>query len=527
MMTLINRDHARAAEKSYDLLIIGGGVYGIALALIASQMGLRNLLVEKRDFGWATSYNSLRTIHGGLRYLQKMDLNRFFESVGERHWFMREFPGLVTPLSCLMPLYGNGPYRPSVFRVALGLNDFLSRKRNQCVLPEQEVNNGKVISPEEVIRLFPQVDTQGLQGGAIWYDGGMPSSQLVVMEMLKQACGGLTTALNYTEAESLLLDNNTVQGLHCLDRENGTRHTFRAQAIVNAAGPWCRSLAAVFDCDDPALFKYSIAWNLLMNKSALSSHSVAVKPKQAGASMYFLHAWHGLIMGGTVHSPWHGVADNPMPDTEDINTYLANLNNAVPNLNVQLKDIIQIYSGLLPVQQQGGNTLADREVIKDHGSSNGPQGLYTVSGVKFTTARRVAEKTLKTIFPDKSLLSAARIYHESAPTLEHLESNFSYDWQPVKNDATNAPDATDVTDTSWQDKLTSIIREQAVLHLDDLIVRRTTIGDNPLRAVQAAPAISRLFPWDKDRRALELARLQAYFASRSPDTSSFRMNLPG
>lgn len=504
-MTIINRDHAQAAEKTYDLIIIGGGVYGIALSLVASQMGLRNLLIEKQDFGWATTYNSLRTIHGGLRYLQKMDLPRFFESVGERHWFMQEFPGLITPLPCLMPLYGNGPYRPSVFRVALGLNDFLSRKRNQCVRPEQELKNGYVISPEEVIRLFPQVDTQCLKGGAVWYDGSMPSSQLVVMEMLKRACSGPTTALNYTEVDRLLQDNNTVQGVHCIDRETGTTHEFRAAHIVNAAGPWCRALAASFDSDDPDLFKYSIAWNTLINKNALSSHSVAVKPKIPGARMYFIHAWHGLIMGGTVHSPWNGVTDFPMPDREEINTYLYNLNNAVPGLNVQQKDIVQIYSGLLPVQEQGGNILADREIIKNHETAGGPRGLYTVSGVKFTTTRKVAEKTLKTIFPAKTPLSATCIRRQHAPTLEHLNADFAYDWQPVE------------TNPGWQEKLSSIIDEQAVLHLDDLIVRRTTIGDNPSRAMQAAPVISRLFPWDEDRRTLELDRLQTYFSSRSPN----------
>lgn len=493
------------AEKTYDLIIIGGGVYGIALSLVASQLGLRNLLIEKNDFGWATTYNSLRTIHGGLRYLQKMDLSRFFESVAERHWFMQEFPGLVTPLPCLMPLYGNGPYRPSVFRVALGINDFLSRKRNRCVHPEQELKNGHVIGPEEVIQLFPLVDTQDLKGGAVWYDGGMPSSQLVVMEMLKRACSGPTTALNYMEADKLLLDNNKVQGVHCIDRETSTGCTFRSAKIINAAGPWCRSLAAKFDCDDPNLFKYSIAWNLLINKKALSSHSVAVKPKIPGARMYFIHAWHGIIMGGTVHSPWNGVTDLPMPTRAELKTYLKHLNHAVPGLNVQQKDIVQIYSGLLPVKEQGGDTLADREIIKDHKVTGGPRGLYTISGVKFTTARKVAEKTIKILFPEKTPLAANSIRLRFASKADHLDGNFAYDWQPKESDS------------HWKERLSAIIDEQAVLHLDDLIVRRTTIGDNPARALKIAPVISRLFPWDKDKRAQELGRLQTFFTSRSPD----------
>lgn len=418
---------------------------------------------------------------------------------------MQEFPGLVTPLPCLMPLYGNGPYRPSVFRVALGLNDFLSQKRNQGVRPEQELHNGHVISPEEVIRLFPQVDIQGLQGGAVWYDGGMPSSQLVVMEMLKRACSGSTTALNYMEADRLMLDKKTVHGIHCIDRETGTDYQFKSARVINAAGPWCRTLAASFDRDDSKLFKYSIAWNVLFNKTALSSHSVAVKPKIANARMYFIHGWHGQIMGGTVHSPWHGVTDFPMPDREEIKTYLNHLNLAVPGLNVRSNDIAQIYSGLLPVKEQGENTLADREVIKNHGETNGPQGLYTVSGVKFTTARKVAEKTIKTIFPEKTPLSATSIRRQHAPTLTNLDTRFAYDWQPPGSNR------------DWQEQLSTLIEQQAVIHLDDLIIRRTTLGDNPQTAMKAAPVISKLFPWDEQRRAEELVRLQTYFSIRSPN----------
>ncbi|XOF32453.1 MAG: FAD-dependent oxidoreductase [Candidatus Electrothrix sp. YB6] len=508
-MTLIKRDHTQAEQEQYDLLIIGGGVYGIALSLVAAQTGLRSLLVEKRDFGWATSYNSLRTIHGGLRYLQKLDLSRFFESVAERRWFMREFPGLVTPLPCLMPLYGNGPFRPSVFRVALQLNDLLSTQRNCSVRPEQKLHNGRVISAEEVVRLFPQVDRQGLKGGAIWYDGGMPDSQLVVMEMLQQACRKGATALNYTEAERLLLENNSVQGLRCIDLETGTRHTFRAKAVVNAAGPWCRTLAASFDRDDPALFRYSIAWNILLNKPVLSTHSVAVKPKAADANMYFIHAWHGRMLAGTVHAPWSRVEDTPMPTQEDIDKYLADLNCAVPGLHAQRQDILHIYSGLLPVQEQGTNLLSDREVIKDHGRANGPQGLYSISGVKFTTARRVAEKTIKIVFPEKTPFSADCTRRQHAPMLDHLETKFAYDWQP--DDTSGEKD-----DSGWQETLSAIIGEQAVCHLDDLIIRRTTIGDNPSRAMQAAPTISRLFPWDEERRNQEIARLREYFLSRTP-----------
>ncbi len=508
-MTLINRNHSKAVEQQYDLIIIGGGIYGITLSLVASQLGLRNLVLERDDFGGATTYNSLRTIHGGLRYLQKMDLSRFMESVGERQWFMREFPGLVTPLPCLMPLYGNGAFRPPVFRVALAFNDFLCLGRNQGIRLEQQLPHGSVIDPQEVVRLFPQVDKNGLKGGAIWYDGGMLASQLLVMEILKQSCRAGSMALNYTEVDRLLKDGQKVQGVHCVDRETGREYRFRAEKVVNAAGPWCRCLAASFHRDDPELFKYSIAWNTLLNRPALSSHSLAVKPKKPGARMYFIHAWNGLILGGTVHSAWHGLCDNPQPDRAEIGAYLDNLNLAIPGLNLLPGDVLQIYSGLLPVKEQGTGLITDRAVVRDHGNLGGPEGLFTVSGVKFTTARKEAEKLIRSIFPGTIPLAATCLRRQPAPSLEELDSRFSWDWLPQPGSQ------------GWQQRLSGIIREQSVLHLDDLVIRRTTIGDNPARAMKAAPLLCTLFPWEASRCNEEIKRLRGWFVARAPTENGF------
>src|SRR5512137_1904921 len=105
-MSAIFRDSAAAASEKYDVIIVGGGIYGVMLALEAGKRRQRALLLEQEDFGGATSLNHLRTIHGGLRYLQSLDLPRCLESIRERRWFLANFPALVQVLPCLMPLYG-------------------------------------------------------------------------------------------------------------------------------------------------------------------------------------------------------------------------------------------------------------------------------------------------------------------------------------------------------------------------------------------------------------------------------------
>src|SRR3989337_3339597 len=216
-MTMIKRNLIEASNKQYDLIIIGGGIYAACLLLTASQAGKKALLLEKDDFGAATSFNNLRTVHGGLRYLQSLDVKRIFESVSERRWFFRNFPDLVKPLPCLMPLYGKGVYKPSIFRFALLLNDLLSFDRNKGVVHKRKLPNGKILSKTEVKEIYPQVDDNNLKGGAVWYDGAMPDSQKVLIEIVKWGCDLDGSALNYTEATDLLIKEGKVTAVRAVD----------------------------------------------------------------------------------------------------------------------------------------------------------------------------------------------------------------------------------------------------------------------------------------------------------------------
>ena len=258
-MGKIIRDPESASKRSYDLIIIGGGIYGVMLAYEASKRRLKTLLLEKNDFGGATSFNCLRILHGGFRYLQNMDFYRFRESVIERKWFLKNFSGLIKPLPCLMPLYGDGLRRPSVLRVAACINDILSFKRNNGVGDENHLPGSKVIGPEETKQVFPDVDDSGLKGGVVWYDAFMPDPQIVLMEILKKSCNHGCNALNYVEAQKVIKINNHVSGIIALDTENDQTYEYNSNVIINAAGPWCRKLAADFDKDFPKLFVSSLA----------------------------------------------------------------------------------------------------------------------------------------------------------------------------------------------------------------------------------------------------------------------------
>jgi glycerol-3-phosphate dehydrogenase len=491
-MNVIEHNPEKIKDKIFDAIIIGGGIYGVMLSLVASQKGLKTLLLERDDFGGATSFNSLRIVHGGLRYLQKMDIHRFRESVSERKWFLKNFPDLVEPLPCLMPLYGNGVYRPSIFKFALLLNDLLSINRNKGISGKSILPGGKIIDAEKVKSIFPDVDTQNLKGGALWYDGSMADSQRVLIESLKWACSLGADVLNYFEAKDLLRKDNQITGVKALDKSNGNYYSFASNIVINSAGPWCREVASKFDKDYKDLFNSSIAWNILFNKQALSDHALAVTPKKPNGKTYFLRPWKGMLLAGTVHEPWSGVSKNPMPSEASIKMFIHDLNSSINNLNLGPKDILHIFSGLLPAKEEGSDTLAVREKIIDHQKEKGPKGLFSMSGVKFTTARLVAEKTVDIIFqniPYKKM--AGRTYSQ-------LE-NFDFNWNPRE------------IDNSTRENFREIIVNESVQHLDDLILRRTSLGDNPERALDIAPQVCQLFGWDIPKSKNEMSRLENYY----------------
>ena len=151
-------------NQEFDMIVVGAGIYGIMTALEAGRRGLKALVLDRADINGGTSLNHLRTVHGGLRYLQSMDLPRFFESVGERRWFLRHMPRRITPLPCLLPLYSKGLQRNSIMRCALLLNHVLSWRRNRQVPRDRHLHRGRVLSRRETLRRAPGVDSQGLKG---------------------------------------------------------------------------------------------------------------------------------------------------------------------------------------------------------------------------------------------------------------------------------------------------------------------------------------------------------------------------
>jgi glycerol-3-phosphate dehydrogenase len=394
---LIAREPQAAASHRYDLAVIGGGIHGACVALEATRRGLRVLLVEAADFGIGASGNSLRILHGGLRYLQSADLVRFRESVAERRWYAHTFPELVDPLSCLMPLYGEGLKRRSVMRVALTLNDWLSRHRNDGMPARVRLPGGGTFGVRGTQARFAAVRRVGLEGAALWHDYLMRSSERILIEILHWACRLGARALNYAPAVGLQSEGGQVTGLTVVDQLTGEHYDFKADRVCNCTGSLARNFAAPYGREHTELFIPSLAFNVLFDCDRLGEDALGVAAPEAGAPVYFLCPSPHGIWAGTEHvaRPEGCVVANV---TEaELLEFVGRINRAIPSIGLSLHHVRRVFSGLLPVKTAATTSLTAREAIVNHARSGGLRGLYSVTGIKFTTARKVGERAVNEI----------------------------------------------------------------------------------------------------------------------------------
>ena len=492
----IRRDPAGAAQTRFDLIIVGGGVCGIMIALEATRRRLRPLLLERADFAAATSANSLRILHGGLRYLQRLDLRRSLESIRERAWWLRHFPEHASPLPCLMPLYGDGLMRPSVLRLGVRANDLLCSWQ----APRSPLPRGRLIDAAAVQRLCPWIDGRGLLGGAAWYDALAGAAPRLLIEALRWACAAGAAALNYVEATGLLTAGGRVAGVTGQDLEGGASLVFEAPVVINAAGPWAPAFAATAGAAEARLFRPVLAWNVAFRRTPLSDHALALRARRKRALTNFLVPRGDAILAGTGYAPWTDPRAAPQLPAPLLEAFIAELNTAAPALALRVEDVIRTYVGLLPAARPGTAELARRAVVLDHGTSGGPAAFLSVSGVKLTTARALAERVLARAFPAAVPVAWHALPRPPAVELppEHLLAARAAAADP------------------WRDALRYAVQHEAALHLDDLLLRRTVLGDDPERALTVAPLACRLLGWTGARAQAERARLEAALAPVRP-----------
>jgi glycerol-3-phosphate dehydrogenase len=560
----LKRNVKSLSEKQFDVAIIGGGIYGATAAWEAASRGLAVALVEKGDFGGATSANSLKIIHGGLRYLQHLDLARMRESIRERRAMVRIAPHLVDPLPVLIPTYGYGMQGRLVYRFALLANDLISIDRNQGSDPSKHIPGGRIFSRRQAMAMLPGIRSRGLTGAALFFDAQAHNTERLTLAFVSTAVQAGAVAANYVEADGFLRRAGHVAGITAIDKVTGDRIEIQAKSVLNAAGPWADEVLSRLDGRARTFGKgFAKAINVVLNRQIFPEYAVGLASKQRfrdadarldkGSRLLFVAPWRGRSLLGTTYAPYAGKPDDLRPRIEDVAEIIDDFNTLHPEAQLGLEDVSLVHCGLVPMDgldaRTGNVRLTKHYQLHDH-SAEGAGRVLSLLGVKYTTARDVAQVAVDRLFrilgkpATRSVssstplqggeISALQKYLEAEltkrpPWLQEEEAirliaNYGTAYHQVLKSVETRPTIgpeREGRNAVLAAEVRHAVNEEMALHLSDLVLRRTDVGTagHPGSAVLdlcarvAAPALG----WDETRIAAEVATVDRLYDFRRED----------
>src|SRR6185312_9384576 len=393
------RNITRLTTTPYDLVVVGGGIYGACAAWEGALRGLRVALIDAGDFGGATSSNSLRTLHGGLRHLQRLDLKRMRESVRERREWLRLAPHLARPLRFILPTHGQGLRGPLIMRTALWINDALSADRNRGVRADRRLPRGTLLSETAARAALAGVTLAGCNGAAAWHDAVCLDTERLLLSVISAAAEAGAHVVNYVRATGLLAHRSRIRGVHARDELSGRELELRARFIINAAGPWVEDwLPAGAGRPQAPMFRASRAFNLLTRALPFPDGvGLTVRAHGRSDATYFILPWNGHSLIGTRHLRCDPATRSTGVMREEVQAFVGDLNTVLGQHRLTGADVRGVFLGLLPEEpDNSGSEVAlerDPQVI-DHEPA-GLMGLVSIVGVKWTIAPAVAAQAVR------------------------------------------------------------------------------------------------------------------------------------
>ncbi|CAN7293120.1 FAD-dependent oxidoreductase [Phenylobacterium sp. LjRoot225] len=374
-----------------DVVVVGAGIQGAAMAQALGRRGLQCLLLEREPEPAAgVSANSYGIVHGGLRYLQSLDIDRWRRSKGDQRWYLEAFPDQVRPLRCVMPLYRGAFRSPAAFRLAFLLEQILLKGLGAGA----ELPTGGLWSRAQTLAEF-DIPADGLVGAAVWYDAELLDAPRVVRALLSQA-GPSVRLETGVEVVGGLVEPGGLAGVRVRDAGSDRVRDVRAPLVVLCAGPQSQALAAGFGIrDEGELGCGALAFNILYDARPDLAAALAVSVRPGRGRSYFIRPTADGLLAGTEYVP---VSDGRSAVTEaEVRGFHDQLRQALPGWDFDAMPIKRVLCGRLPDADGKGEKLRSRDVMIDHGGRGGPEGLFTVLGVKLTTAHDLAEQAAEMV----------------------------------------------------------------------------------------------------------------------------------
>lgn len=525
----MRREPTRLTDRQYDLLVIGGGIQGATVAWAAARAGWDTALLERADFAQATSANSQKIIHGGLRHLSRFDLRRMRRSVREQTRMLWLAPHLVEPLRMVVPTRGFGREGPEVVGLGLQMLNLLGRDPRSLADPSRRIGKARLLSRDEMKALFPGLALGRARGGASWYDATCYNPERLVLAFVRAAHDLGATAVNYVEAESLLIEDDRVLGVLARDARSGETFEVRARHTVNCSGPWLHQL-------EGGAARTPHGWvagiNLVIEPAYSSPVGLGLPGLGTGGGALVVTPWRRLSILGTAWVPHDGAPEAFEVDEPIRRQLLDGLASVFPGRKLSPDSIRFVHAGLVPAKGPSAPDVPRSRPRLLGAESHGLEGWTLVEGVKLTTAADVAEMVLERVngaYTRPAIVDSHRLPGGDIERFEAFEAGVldrvasSEGEDRARDLARNyGSEVSEVLELAGADPPLSgqvrfAVRKEMAVRMTDVVFRRTGLGTAgpPAREQLAAVAdvMTEELGWSSRERAEELATVEAACAA--------------
>ena len=514
-------------NQNFDVLVIGGGINGVAIARECAQWSKLTLLVEQNDFSSGTTSRSTRIIHGGLRYLEHAEIGLVRESLHERERLLSQLPHLVRPLQFLLALPKKSH---SLLRSSLAIRTGLWLYHRWA--------GGKRTASENKAAFERQLDNGNSWSIYAYEDAQCEFPERLVAEWLTESTAAGTVACNHTELLEISRANGRVTGARLRDRISGQEYTVHARHIVNATGPWADTVIAASGISTPRMIGGVRGSHLVLPKFA-GAPEEAVYTEAIDGRPIFVVPWNGQLLVGTSEVADANVPDNPQPSTHEIEYLFQSFARLFPRSGLTQADVRYDFAGIRPLPFAPGkssSSVTRRHVLHDH-AGEGAAGLISVIGGKLTTAASLARGVVRKLGVD--VPEPVNVF--ASPAVEEDVESTVRQWARLVACKAKIPTGCAEAIAEWHGRhalaiahaasLDERLREPLCQHSCHLVAEAVeavahesavTLGDILLRRVpvalgacwseecsrEAAHKIGRALGWDQSRVYMELLRLE-------------------
>jgi glycerol-3-phosphate dehydrogenase len=493
-------NQVRAQHEPLGMVVIGGGATGVGVALDAAARGYRTLLLEQHDFGKGTSSRSTKLVHGGVRYLEQGQVSLVMEALKERGLLRQNAPHLVSELPFVVPNYSwwEGPF------YGIGLKVY------QAMAGKYGFGASELLSKEETLKRLPNINTDGLRGGVIYYDGQFDDARLLI-DLVATAAEQGAILLNYVKVTGLTKDaDDMIDGVVARDVETGEEFAIKAKVVINATGPFTDSVRHMAEPNVADMISPSQGAHIVLDRSFLPGDHAIIVPRTSDGRVMFAIPWHGHTLVGTTDTAIDEAPLEPVPMEQEIEFMLSTASLYLAKKPAK-SDILSTFAGIRPLLRSGDakNTAA---ASRDHAILIDPSGLVNIAGGKWTTYRNMAEHcvdqaaTLARLTERDSVTKHLNIhgFHQHAErfgTLAFYGSDAPLIQDIIRTDAALGEPMHPALSYCAAEVIWAA-REEMARSVEDVLARRTrALFLNAPAAIQMAPRVAQILADELGRDA--------------------------